>query len=120
MRNLIGAIILLSSALPGLAGEADVVDAKIARQSDGTYSFEVAVRHADTGWDHYADRFEVLGPGGTVLGTRVLHHPHVDEQPFTRSLYGVEIPDNVTRVTIRAHDNVDGFGGKTIEIDVPK
>ena len=43
----------------------------------------VTVQHADTGWDHYADAWEVLAPDGTVLGTRTLLHPHTDEQPFT-------------------------------------
>ena len=32
------------------------------------------------------------------------------EQPFTRSLSGVAIPDDVAEVTIRAHDRVHGFG----------
>jgi hypothetical protein len=45
-----------------------------------------------------------------VLGERVLLHPHVDEQPFTRSLSGVAIPSDVEQVTVRAHDNVDGWG----------
>ena len=75
------------------AGEADVIEAKANKQSNGTWRISATVRHADTGWDHYANRFEVLAPDGTVLGTRVLLHPHVDEQPFTRSLSGVEIPD---------------------------
>jgi hypothetical protein len=46
------------------------------------------VRHEDVGWQHYADRWEVLASGGEVLATRVLAHPHVDEQPFVRNLGG--------------------------------
>ena len=72
------------------AGEADVLGVKITRQENGTYSFSVTVRHDDEGWDHYADRWEITELKGNTLGTRVLLHPHVGEQPFTRGLSGVE------------------------------
>lgn len=79
--------------------------------TDGTYRFSATVRHADEGWEHYADSWEVLAPDGTVLGTRVLIHPHVGGQPFTRSLGGVAIPTGLSRVVVRAHDGVHGLGG---------
>ena len=101
---------------PAAAGEADVVDVRASRSGDGTWRFDVTVRHADTGWDHYADAFEVVAPDGSVLGTRTLLHPHVDEQPFTRSLAGVAIPDGMTEVTVRAHDSVDGYGGAEMTV----
>jgi hypothetical protein len=106
--------------VPGaaLAGEADVVDAQLTPAADGSFRFEVTVRHADTGWEHYADAFEVVAPDGGVLGTRILLHPHVDEQPFTRSLAGVRIPDDVAEVTIRAHDSEHGYGGQELTIPV--
>ena len=75
------------------------------------WRFEVTVQHPDTGWDHYADRWDVLAPDGRVLGTRVLLHPHEHEQPFTRSLGGVFIPDDIKEVTIRARCSVDGYDG---------
>lgn len=106
-------------AWPLAAGEADVVEARLIPEGGGRFTAEVTVRHADTGWDHYADRWEVLGPHGTPLGTRTLHHPHVEEQPFTRSLRGIAIPADVQRVTIRAHDSVHGFGGAQLEVPVP-
>ncbi len=95
-----------------VAGEADVLDVKTTKSAAGTYDFEVTVRHADTGWDHYADKWDVVAPDGTVLGTRVLFHPHVDEQPFTRGLSGLRIPAGVDRVTVRAHDKVHGYAGR--------
>jgi hypothetical protein len=55
-----------------------------------------------------------------VLGTRTLLHPHTDGQPFTRSLTGVRIPDDVAEVTIRAHDSVHGHGGKALTVAVPR
>lgn len=108
-------------ALAGLpdtvrAGEADVVAATYSQASDGSYTFEVTVRHADTGWDHYADRWEIVGPDGSVLAARLLAHPHETEQPFSRSLPNVEIPDDVSEVTIRAHDSVHGYGGAEITL----
>lgn len=106
---------LLVLALPGLAiaGEADVVGVEIATTGEREFRFAVTVRHADAGWDHYADRWEVLGPGGEVLGVRELAHPHVDEQPFTRSLSGLGIPAGVDEVTVRARDSAHGYGGRT-------
>ncbi len=102
------------------AGEADVIDARAERAADGTFRFSVTVRHADEGWDHYADAWEVLAPDGTVLGTRTLLHPHETEQPFTRSLSGVRIPDGIERVRLRARDSVHGDGGSEVTVTVPR
>ncbi|MEO1749016.1 MAG: hypothetical protein AAFR27_10465 [Pseudomonadota bacterium] len=101
-----------------LAGEADVVAVTAERQAEGTWRFDVTVKHADTGWDHYADRWDVIGPNGTVLGERVLLHPHVEEQPFTRSLRGVLIPEDFERVIVRAHDSVHGLGGQEMTVEL--
>lgn len=102
-----------------LAGEADVIDVDKAADAHHLYRFSVTIRHADTGWDHFADKWEILDEKGAVLATRVLHHPHVDEQPFTRSLSGVRIPEHVKTITIRAHDSVHGYGGREINVDLP-
>lgn len=101
------------------AGQADVLNVAVVQQGD-SYRFDVTVAHQDTGWDHYADAWEVVGPDGKVLGVRTLFHPHVDEQPFTRSLTGVKIPAGVDRVTVRAHDKVHGWGGAEVTVDVPR
>ena len=65
----------------------------------------VTLSHGDTGWDHYADGWQVIGVDDVLLGTRVLHHPHVEEQPFTRSLTLAE-PPNGPFVWIIAKDNL--------------
>lgn len=101
------------------AGEADVVDVRVQIQADGNYRFDATVRHADEGWDHYADAFEIVAPNGGVLGTRVLAHPHVNEQPFTRSLGGVKIPPGIATVEVRARDKVHSLGGKTYQVTLP-
>lgn len=110
----------LATAQPLLAGEADVVGVKVTKGGPGVYHFETTVRHADTGWKHYADGYEVLAPNGKVLGTRVLAHPHIDEQPFTRSLRNVVIPGGIENVRLRAHDKVHGHGGAEIEVELPR
>lgn len=104
----------------GQAGEADVVGVKVSKTGERVYRFDVTVRHGDTGWDHYADRWEVLAPDGTVLGVRVLAHPHENEQPFTRSLSGVEIPAGMTEVRVRAGDSVHKFGDAEMTVAVPE
>ncbi len=117
-RHLLYAFIAGLPAM-ALAGEADVTDVNVRRSVDDTYRFSVTVHHADTGWDHYADQWQVLTPEGEVLATRTLHHPHVDEQPFTRSLGGVAIPPGVSEVRVRARDSVHGHGGREMAIRVP-
>ena len=120
MRFMVIAFALVPLAVGVAAGEADVEKVRISRESAGTYRFDVTVRHGDTGWKHYADAWEVVGPGGKVLGTRVLLHPHETEQPFTRALSEVRIPPGVERVTVRAHDKIHGFGGKEITVAVQR
>ena len=104
-------------ASPVLAGEADVIAAKASHSGGTSWRVDATVEHADTGWDHYANAFEVLGPDGSILETRVLHHPHVNEQPFTRSV-SVTVPEGITQVTVRAVDSVHGRGGAEIVVDL--
>lgn len=101
------------------AGEADVIKVNVKKNKKNSYNFSVTVFHKDTGWKHYANKWEIIGENGTILGTRILHHPHVNEQPFTRSLSGVDIPDDVKTVTIRAHDSIHKYGGKVITLELP-
>ena len=116
----IGFMFGMGPGIPGAgAGEADVVAAEALPEGPGLWRFNVTVRHADEGWDHYADQWDVVGPDGTVYGTRVLLHPHETEQPFTRSLGGVAIPAGVTSVTLRAHDKLHG-GGAEFTITLPE
>jgi hypothetical protein len=102
------------------AGEADVIEVKVRRTSSDLFDFDVTVRSNDTGWDSYADRIEVLAPDGTVLGTRVLLHPHETEQPFTRDVYGVAIPEDIAVVRVRAHHKPKGYDGAVINVELPR
>ena len=113
-------LIFLLSGNVASAGEVDVLQVKVKRSGDNVYYFEVTVTHKDEGWDHYANKWDVVAPDDTILGTRTLYHPHVQEQPFTRSLSGVKIPKGIHRVTIRAHDSVHGYGGNVMTVDLPQ
>ncbi|MEM0976632.1 MAG: hypothetical protein AAGJ34_03760 [Pseudomonadota bacterium] len=94
---------------PSFAGP-PVVEAALATSRTGNQvKFDVTLSHGDTGWDHYADGWGVYSPDGTELGYRTLFHPHVNEQPFTRSLT-ITLPEGITEVLIRPRDNVHGVG----------
>ena len=98
-------------------GCAHVIDA-VAEDRGGSWTVTATVQSADTGWEKYADAWQVRGPGDELLGERVLAHPHENEQPFTRSLSGVSIPDDVDSVTIAARDSVLGFCGDVFVLEV--
>jgi hypothetical protein len=131
MKGRWGAMGLVSAALwavalfgpadtSALAGEADVVAVQALPEGGGRWRFNVTVAHADEGWDHYADKWDVVAPDGSLLGTRVLLHPHESEQPFTRSLGGVAIPEGIETVTLRAHDSVHGYGGAELTVELER
>lgn len=107
------------------AADADVEFVRAVLNSDGTWTFHVTLRHPDTGWDDYTDGWDVLLPDGTILKksesdpfTRLLLHPHENEQPFTRSQSGLVIPEGINLITVRAHDLLHGFGGNEIQLDL--
>ena len=78
--------------------------------------FDVTLRHADTGWEHYARVWVVETLDGKELGRRVLLHPHVEEQPFTRS-GTVAIPPGITQVRVRAEDT-GGDGSNVVVVEL--
>ncbi len=107
-----------------MSGNADVVFVRAVNTGENTWTFYVTVQHPDTGWDDYADGWDVVLPDGTSIipnandaFTRVLLHPH-DPEPFTRSQSNIIIPADVTSVTVRAHDIVDGWGGQEVTVDL--
>jgi hypothetical protein len=116
-------VLIWFSALAGFglttvaqAGEADVIKVEIRQRAPEVFDLDVTIRSQDTGWDRYADLIEALGPDGRVLGTRVLEHPHDDEQPFTRDLYELRVPAGIDRVTVRAHFKPTGYDGSAFVV----
>ncbi|MBX2809440.1 MAG: hypothetical protein KTR20_12515 [Cellvibrionaceae bacterium] len=114
MKTLCGCCLLwLVISGQAQAGEADVIDVKIRHNGGDSFQIIATVKHADTGWKHYANAWQVLNENGEVIGTRTLHHPHENEQPFSRSLT-LTIAPEVKKITVRALDSVHGAGGKTL------
>ena len=86
---------------------------------NGTWSFSVTIRHEDEGWDHYADLWVITDPEtGDVLGERVLAHPHVNDQPFIRSLSGVVLPEGQRFLEFSAKCTRHGYEGRRILVDL--
>ncbi len=105
----------LTPVVPALA-DPPAIEQVTHRTGPNGLSLSVTLSHPDTGWDHYADGWRVLDADGRELGLRTLFHPHVDEQPFTRSLGGVPVPDGTREVRIQARCIVDGWSEATVTV----
>lgn len=117
LKSLIAIASLILVSNTSLADKVRIVDVKVQCKVDCRFS--VTLEHADTGWKHYANQWDVLTLDNEVIGTRVLYHPHVNEQPFTRSLSGVSIPASVKQVKIRASDLKHGYSKQEYLVDLP-
>lgn len=118
LKTLILSITFLIISSTANANEVEITDVKIHQSSDKTWTFAVTLKHADEGWDHYANEWQVIAPDNKILATRTLYHPHVDEQPFTRNTSGVKIPDNMESVRVIAKDTVHGLSKKAMEVNL--
>ena len=112
-------VALLSVLSQVRAGEVEIVKVRLQQQANAWLA-QVTLRHADTGWEHYADGWRVVTREDKLLGHRTLHHPHVNEQPFTRSLSGIAIPASVQQVVVKAHDKVHGWSEDEVRIDLQR
>jgi len=90
--------------------EANVVGVTVSHSSGARYDFDVTLDHDDAGEEGYANWWQVESVDGTRHGRRDLAHPH-STQPFTRSAT-VDLPDDVTCVVVRGHDETHGYGGQ--------
>ena len=113
---IVSCLALLSST--AYANQAEIIEVKITPVGNNQYRIDTTIKHADTGWKHYANAWLVFDEEGSKLGERILHHPHVNEQPFTRSLR-LTIAKRVKTITIKAQDSVHGLNDKGTQIKVP-
>lgn len=119
MKNVLLAIIVPAFLLAGPAfADFSVVEKVAVAESSAGWRFDVTLSHPDTGWEHYADAWRVLDMDGKELAIRILVHPHVDEQPFTRSLSGVNLPEGTKQVQIQARCLVDGWTAQTMIVSL--
>lgn len=98
----------------------DIIAVEIADAGDGRFNLDVTVSSPYDTAERYADGWRVLDPAGTVLGEHTLTHDHASEQPFTRTQSGVEIPSDVSSVTVEGRDQEFGYGGDTMTVEVPR
>ncbi|WP_120499313.1 hypothetical protein [Roseovarius sp. EL26] len=108
---------LLASCLANtaLAHDPEILDVKVEKMGM-MWSIHVTLQHGDTGWDHYADGWVVMDVEGNVLATRKLHHPHVEEQPFTRSLHSLVLPDGTREIRVKARCSVDDWSDQVTKV----
>ncbi|MFT5391737.1 MAG: hypothetical protein ACI8PT_001932 [Gammaproteobacteria bacterium] len=115
-------LVVLSLVLVGgtgaVAGDVRVEKVVFVAQQSGQWAVHTTLRHADAGWEHYADAWRVVQEDGAELGLRTLFHPHETEQPFTRSLQGVKIPEGVGVVYVEAHDKVHGWAADRVRVEL--
>jgi hypothetical protein len=102
------------------ANNVTILAAAIFHQSHGEYLVNVKLQHQDNGWEHYADEWRLVDAQGNILGSRVLLHPHVEEQPFTRALSNVKLDDSLGTIYVEAHDKEHGWSKQKLEIDLSK
>lgn len=126
MRILVIISLLLPGGLAAVASERapeqkypDIVDVSVEHQSGNRYRFAVTLSSPYDSPQRYADAYRIKTLEGEVLGERILHHHHANEQPFTRRLNGVEVPQGIDRVVVEGRDQRYGYGGKTRELSIP-
>jgi hypothetical protein len=91
----------------------------VITERNGSYRFDVTLSSPYDTPERYADAFRVLDADGKELGIRVLLHDHAYEQPFTRSLTGVNVPQNTAAVFIEGRDKTYGWSGVLTEVEMP-
>jgi hypothetical protein len=97
----------------------DVVDALVTKNGS-SFRFDVTFSSPYDTAKRYADAYRIKNTNGFVYGIRELSHHHGNEQPFTRSISGVNIPNDVTEVIIEGRDKTYGWGGATLKVTLPK
>lgn len=109
--------LLLASSV--FASDVEIVKVVLTKHT-GTWRADVTLNHADTGWNHYADAWRLVDEKGNEVGKRTLYHPHVNEQPFTRSLNDFQIPTNTKILFVEAHDLNRGWSKNKVRVDMRK
>lgn len=118
IHTIFATLVFLIANATAQANEVEIVDVKAHQGGDKTWTFAVTLKHADEGWDHYANEWQVIAPDNKILATRTLYHPHVNEQPFTRNTSGVKVPASMTSVRVIAKDTVHGLAKTAMQVNL--
>jgi len=114
------AIILISVCASNVvASEVQILSVQPDCNKKHQCRFNVTLKHADSGWKHYANYWQVVDMSGKILVERTLYHPHVNEQPFTRSSSPVLLSRHIKQVLVKAGDNVDGLNSQAYLLRLP-
>ena len=113
------AVIIFLLSTSAIASDVEIVKVVLTKNT-GTWRADVTLKHADTGWSHYADGWRLVDEKGNKIGKRTLYHPHVNEQPFTRSLSSFQIPSDKKIIYVEAHDFKRGWSPQKVMIDMRK
>lgn len=79
----------------------------------------VTIQHDDSGWDHFADGFEVQAPDGTRLGYRELTRPNVGQRTQDVDMTGLKLPEGIGYVLIRTRCSLVGWAAEPVRLDLP-
>ena len=112
-------IVFFGLATSVLANDVEIVKVVLSKHT-GTWRADVTLKHDDTGWKHYADAWRIVDGKGNEIGKRTLYHPHVNEQPFTRSLNDFHISSDVKVLYVEAHDLKHGWSPNKVMIKMNK
>ena len=118
LKQFLFVISLLATNI-AFASDVEIVNVVLTKQT-GSWRADVTLNHDDTGWKHYADAWRLVDEKGNVLAKRTLYHPHVNEQPFTRSLYDFQIPIDLKIIYVEAHDLNRGWSPNKVKVDLKK
>lgn len=110
-------IVMALGCGPLAAGEVALREARFEYQS-GTWTVNVTLAHADTGWDHYANAWRLVTESGRELASRALYHPHTDGKPFTDIHTNITIPATENILYVEACDSVHGWSKQRIRVDL--
>lgn len=116
-KHLIIISLLLTTSV--FANDVEIVNVVLTKQT-ATWRVDVTLKHADTGWGHYADAWRLVDGKGNEIGKRTLYHPHVNEQPFTRSLSNLHIGNDKKIIFVEAHDKKHGWSTGRVKVDMGK
>jgi len=118
MNRLIVSLGLLLMVNTVSAGQVEIISVKLTKQAP-MWRVAITLRHADSGWDHYADGWRIVqSETNKVLGTKTLL-PHAKEQPFSSAMK-VNIPDNVKHIYVEARDNIHGWSKQRVNVNMQK
>ncbi|MDN5813746.1 MAG: hypothetical protein L0H40_12015, partial [Micrococcaceae bacterium] len=92
-----------------------IVDASATQGGDGTWTFEMTLSSPYDSPERHADGWRVTA-GDQVFGEMTLTYNHAAQQHFTRTQTRVQIPNDVSTVTVQGRDLENGYGGSTLEV----